>query len=78
MSKMNNEREKVENILREFLNAPSLSFNPTDSTETIEAWDSLVTVNLILALSAEFGIVVDIEDHPKFSSLSGIFEVLDI
>lgn len=63
-------------IIRDVLNQPDLEIGPNDGAETVEKWDSLATVNILSAVTQEFSISPDMDDFPKFATVSGILEVL--
>jgi|CXWL01.1.fsa_nt_gi acyl carrier protein len=46
------------------------------STESVEGWDSLVVVNLLMAIEAEFSISLQPEDAEELVSVRRIVELL--
>jgi acyl carrier protein len=46
------------------------------SADSIPSWDSVATVNLIMVIEDEFGIVIEIYDPSQFDSFQGILNYL--
>ena len=46
------------------------------SPETIENWDSIMHVNLVLALEQRFSVLFDVEEIPKLISVEAIGETI--
>ncbi len=59
--------KKIKKIMSEVLDIPELSINVNSSSKTIDQWDSLKQMNLIIALEEEFGIEFD-DDEIGLSS----------
>lgn len=49
---------------------------PRATTETLERWDSLATVTLVAVVQEEFGVEVEPEDFPSFTSFDGVLGYL--
>lgn len=69
-------QEKVRQVL-----AGIFSFEPSDigldsSIKTIEQWDSLQHVNLMMAIEQEFDIRIDVEDAVEMTSFAVVCEKL--
>lgn len=56
---MDNIKYKVYEIISEFLNIPVNQINDNDSQDTIEEWDSLKQMNIVIAIEEEFKITFD-------------------
>ena len=54
-------KERVIAIVGKVLNAPPGSITEKSSPDTVENWDSLAHMNIVLALEQEFGIQFDDE-----------------
>jgi len=54
--------ERVKAILSEVFDLPASQVGADTSTDTVEAWDSLQHLSLVLALEEEFGIHFDDEE----------------
>lgn len=61
-------KEKVYQVISHVMNVPIDNINDESSPETIEGWDSLKHMNLILALEEELG--VHFTDEQIVESLS--------
>lgn len=68
--------EKVKEVLSSVLGIDTSQIDENASSETIEKWDSLRHMNLIVALEEELDTEIDDEDIPKMKSFSGIMAVL--
>lgn len=47
------------------------------SIDTIEAWDSMGHVNLMMALEEQFGIKLDVDDAIEMTSMPDICKILE-
>lgn len=58
MTNMNNDAtlEKVTKIISQTMGVPVNQLDENSSPETVEVWDSLMHMNLVLALEEEFGV----------------------
>ena len=48
----------------------------TADMDSVEAWDSLASVNLLVAVEEEFGLTIPPDEYDHLSSFSGFYEVL--
>jgi acyl carrier protein len=55
-------KEKILNAMSLVFEVPMNEINEDSSTDSIESWDSLRQLNLILALEEEFGISIPDEE----------------
>lgn len=69
-------REKVLGIIAQVMNVPAESLHEESSPETIESWDSLKHMSLILTLEEEFGIQFSDEEIVEMLSVALILDVL--
>ena len=44
--------------------------------DTVEKWDSLVTVNMAMALAERFGLDIGVDDLEKLGSVQGILDLI--
>ena len=58
----NNIEKRIKNVMSTVFEVPRNQINNESSTDTIEAWDSLKHMNLIIALEEEFKIQFTDED----------------
>ena len=69
--------DKLGGILSSILDIEESVIDDTSSPETIEAWDSLQHLNLILAIEAAFNVSLTPEEMTQmFSSVADIKQVL--
>ena len=59
---MENNKEKLYNVVSEILGVKKSDINEKSSQDNIENWDSLKHMNLIVALEEEFEIEFDDEE----------------
>ena len=64
--------EKVRGIAADVLQVGTGEITPQSSTETIEGWDSLRHLSLILAFEQEFGVQFEPEDIDSMNSVERI------
>lgn len=63
---------RVRRIAADIFAMPIDHIEPESSPETIERWDSLQHVNLMLALEQEFGLQIAPEDIERLVSIKNI------
>jgi len=63
---------KISNVMATVFEIPFEEINDNSSSETIESWDSINHMNLILALEREFGIEFQDDDIAEMLSFSSI------
>ncbi len=66
----------VKKILADIFGKPLESIDDDASTDTIEEWDSLSNVHLVLALESEFGIRLTMEEISRLVSYKNIIALL--
>ncbi|MGB5105757.1 MAG: acyl carrier protein [Candidatus Zixiibacteriota bacterium] len=69
-------REKVLRIVGQVLEVDPASLTDESSGKTIEAWDSLKHINLILSLEEEFDVHLNDEQILKMNSVGSIVSIL--
>ena len=70
------DQEKLKAVISAVLNVDIGSIAPDSSRDTIESWDSLRHLNLILALEEEFGVTLPDEDGANATSYQLLVIVL--
>ncbi len=70
-------REKVFEIVASVMGVPVETISLESSPDTIEAWDSLNHMNLLLALEQEFGVQFSDEQMVELLSVEIILATLD-
>jgi acyl carrier protein len=69
-------KEKVFEIMAQVMNVPIENVKEDSSPDTIEAWDSLKHMSLILTLEEEFGVQFSDEEIVTMLSAAMIIDVL--
>ncbi|MGH7928904.1 MAG: acyl carrier protein [Candidatus Binatia bacterium] len=64
--------ERVRGIAADLLDVPVQQLLPTSSPDTIESWDSLNHLNLVLGLEGAFGVQFSPEEIAKMQSVESI------
>ncbi len=75
---MTSVEHRLSNLFKDVFDL-SDGFQITDETspETIEDWDSLAHINLIMAIEQEFSIKFSMEEVPKMVQFSTIVQQID-
>lgn len=69
--------EKVRGAAADILQAPVAQITPASSPVTIESWDSVQHLNLVLALEEKLGIQFEPEEMDKMNSIGEIVDLVD-
>jgi acyl carrier protein len=69
-------KEKVFEIIAQVMNVPIESVKEDSSPDTIETWDSLKHMSLVLTLEEEFDVQFSDEEIVKMLSVGLIMDVL--
>lgn len=64
-------------IAADIFNRPAESLPADASPETIESWDSVQHLSLVLAIEEHFGVQIDPEEFEKMNSLGAIATLLE-
>ena len=75
MTEQNN--DKIKNVMSTIFNVDKSAINNASSPETIEAWDSLQHMNLIVALEEEFGIVFNDDQISTMIDFKSVSEAVN-
>jgi acyl carrier protein len=70
-------KEKIIKIISQVMGVPIEMISGDSSPDTIEEWDSLKHMNLVLALEEEFGIQFTDEQIVEMLSVELIVEVMN-
>lgn len=68
--------ERVNGVAADVFGVPASSLSAESSPETIDGWDSVQHLNLVLALEAAFGVQIDPEDIESIKTLGAAAEVV--
>ncbi len=63
-------REELKDVMEKVLEVKSISEN--DSAQTVESWDSVRHLSLILALEERFGVIFEADQIPELISVRAI------
>jgi acyl carrier protein len=64
--------DQVRQLLADTLNLPLEAIHEDSATGTLDAWDSLAHVNLMMAVEQHFDIELDVEDFLELTSVTTI------
>lgn len=68
--------DKLKSVFSSVFGIPETDVTEDSSPETIDSWDSLKHMNLIVALEEEFEIEFDEDEITELLSFSSIIEIL--
>jgi len=68
---------RVINLLATTLNVSAVNLDQSSSAETLDAWDSLAQVNLMMAIEHEFDLQLEVEDFMLLNSVTAIVDFVD-
>lgn len=71
------DENKLKDVIAAMLRVPATEIGPESSMDTIDSWDSLRHMNLVLALEEEFGVFVPDEEAAEITSYKLIKLVLE-
>ena len=69
--------ERVRSIAADVLKVPPATITPESSTETVEGWDSVQHLNLVLALEQEFSLQFDPEEIDQMNSIGRVASIIE-
>lgn len=69
-------QEQIREIMAVLFSMDAADIGPESSIETVEKWDSLQHVNLMMALEQEFDVRIDVEDAVEMTSFTAVCETL--
>lgn len=69
--------EALKQVLSAVFGVPAASITAESSMDTIESWDSIKHMNLVLALEEEFGVTIPDEDAANITSYPLVKLVLE-
>ena len=67
---------EVRALIASVLQIPADALHDDDSTETVDAWDSLKTVMLASMIEINYDITLDNSDIERLTSVSAVREVI--
>jgi acyl carrier protein len=69
--------ETLRRIAGDVLGSAPESLHPASSPETVDGWDSVQHLNLVLAIEEHFGVEVEPEEFEKMNSLGAMATLVD-
>lgn len=69
--------EQVRNVASDILGIPADKITAESSPETIENWDSMQHLNLVLAIEEKFGIQLEPEDIEQMKNIGAIAALIE-
>ena len=69
--------EQVRNIASDIFGIPATKITPESSPETIENWDSMQHLNLVLAVEEKFGVQLEPEDIEQMKSIGAVAKLVE-
>jgi acyl carrier protein len=64
-------------VVADVLGVPLEDVNANTSYQTVDAWDSLSIIKLVMAIESEFQVPISADDAVNFTSVSAIMRVLE-
>ncbi len=69
--------EQVRNIASDILGIPADKITADSSPETIDNWDSMQHLNLVLAIEEEFGVQLEPEDIEQMKNIGAVATLVE-
>jgi acyl carrier protein len=69
--------EQVRNIAGDIFGIPADKITAESSPETIENWDSMQHLNLVLAIEEKFGVQLDPEDIEQMNNIGAVATLVE-
>lgn len=69
--------EQVRAIASDVFGVPSGNLSESSSPETVENWDSMQHLNLVLAVEEKFGIQLDPEEIEQMKNIGAVAALVD-
>lgn len=74
---MNSTLEQVQAIASDIFGVPSAKITTDSSPETIETWDSMQHLNLVLAIEEKFGLQLSPEEIEDMRSVGAVAALVE-
>jgi acyl carrier protein len=69
--------EQVRNVASDIFGIPADKITAESSPETIENWDSMQHLNLVLAVEEKFGVQLDPEDIEQMKNIGAVAKLVE-
>jgi len=70
-------QERIIQVVSNILNVPTGKLNADSSPESIEQWESMKHINLVLAIEEEFDVQFDDEQIAELQSIKSIISAIE-
>ena len=68
---------KLKEVISNVLGVPINEINDSSNSDSLDNWDSLSHINLVLAIEAEFNVALTPEDYMDMLSVKSITMILE-
>tara|TARA_Y100000294_G_C8296402_1_gene232914 strand:+ start:190 stop:423 length:234 start_codon:yes stop_codon:yes gene_type:complete len=68
---------KLKKVISNVLGVPINEINDSSNSDSLDNWDSLSHINLVLAIEAEFNVALTPEDYMDMLSVKSITMILE-
>lgn len=72
-----NVSEQIRTLASDIFGVPADQITPASTPETIETWDSIQHLNLILALEEKFGLQLSPEEIEQMKSIADVIKLVE-
>lgn len=69
-------KDQVCELAADIFGVDPTDLGPETSSETLESWDSMQHLNLVLALELEFGVALEPEEIEAMTNIAAIVEII--
>jgi acyl carrier protein len=69
--------EQVRSVASDIFGIPADGITAESSPETVENWDSMQHLNLVLAIEEKFGVQLDPEDIEKMKNIGAVAALVE-
>ena len=69
--------ERVQSVASDIFGIPADKITAESSPETIENWDSMQHLNLVLAIEEKFGVQLDPEDIEQMKNIGAVAALVE-
>jgi acyl carrier protein len=69
--------EQVQNVASDIFGIPANQITAESSPETIDNWDSMQHLNLVLAIEEKFGVQLDPEDIEEMKNIGAVAALVE-
>lgn len=68
--------EKVTELMQEVLDDDSVELRPETTAEDVDGWDSVVQIQLLVAVESEFGVKFETEEISSMASVGTLVQMI--